>query len=292
MGRILHETFRTLLFVPGSKPNWFDKIKNYGADAIILDLEDSVPYAKSKIARGDVARAIRDLDQQGQKVFVRINKGIHAFDLADLEAVIQRELTGLVLPKVNGPEDIDQISELISEIEVKQGIEVGSVKLIPILETARSMYLAYEIGLKKRVIGITGLSAKDGDVSCALGYQWTPEGLETLYLKSKVVLAARAANVMPIGGLWQDVHNLEGLKESASFNRQLGFDGELVLHPSNVPLVNNIYTPSEEEIIYYQGMVEMFEKAEKDGIGAVIYKGEHIDYAHVKTAKQVLALGK
>jgi len=279
---------RSLLFVPGSRPNWFGKILSYGADAVILDLEDSVPVTKKGEARDDVSAAIPALSQGGQRLYVRVNKGPYNFDTEDLEAVIHPGLEGIVLPKVNGPEDVDVLISLVSDIEFRKNMEIGATKFIVTLETARSIYMAYEIAVKDRVIGIAGISAKNGDVARSVGFRWTPEGLESLYLKSKVVLAARAAGVMPIGGLWQDVHDLDGLKTSALFNRQLGFAGELVLHPSNVPVINEVYSPSAEEIAYYKGMIETFEQAEKEGKGAVLYEGEHIDYAHVKTARQIL----
>lgn len=281
--------YRTLLFVPGIKQKWFEKIPSYEADGIILDLEDSVPIHLKREARKYVTEAIPLLSSKGVHVFVRINKVIEEFDMDDLKAIVTQGLTGIVLPKPEGPEEIKKLSDLVEILEIEQSIPVGTIRFIPILETAKSMQFAYEIACCDRVIGITGLSAKNGDVARALGYQWTPEGLETLYLRSKVVMSARAAGVSPIGGLWQDVHNLEGLKKNAVFNRQLGFEGELVLHPSNVSVINGVYTPSNEEIAYYSGMIEAFEIAEKNGETAIMYEGEHVDYAHVKTAKEVLA---
>ena len=214
----------------------------------------------------------------------------YGFNISDLESVIQPDLEGIVLPKIDGPEDVETLTSIVSEIEFNKKIEHGSIKFIAILETARSLYMAYEIAVKERVVAIAGLSSKNGDVARSVGYQWTPEGLETLYFRSKVVLAARAANVLPIGGLWQDVHNLEGLRTHAKFNRQLGFVGEMILHPSNVPIINEEYSLSDEEIAYYEGMIQTFDQALKEGSGAVMYQGDHIDYAHVKTAKQLLEL--
>lgn len=284
--------YRSLLFVPGNKPLWFKKVPGYETDAVILDLEDSVPLESKEQARIDVANAISDIATSGTKVFVRINKGLQGFDLEDVKATLSVDLEGFVLPKVESPEEIEELSKRLAEVESAKGILEGTVKLLPILETARSMYFAYEIAICSRVIGITGLSAKNGDVERALGTQWTAEGLETLYMRSKVVMAARAANVTPIGGLWQDVHNLEGLKKSSSFNRQLGFDGELLLHPSNVSIVNAIYSPTEEEIAFYEGMVQAFRNAEQQGISAIMYEGDHIDYAHVKTAETILSYAR
>ncbi|MFC4409938.1 HpcH/HpaI aldolase/citrate lyase family protein [Chungangia koreensis] len=283
--------YRTLLFVPAIKRDWFKKIPAYGTDGVILDLEDSVPLQLKEEARRNVEKAIPDLAVEGVHVFVRINR-LEEFDHEDLKAVVQPGLTGIVLPKLDGPEEIEELSCILDSLEVEKGLDRGVVKLLPILETAKSMQLSYEIACCDRVMGIAGLSAKNGDVARALGYQWTMEGLETLFMRSKVVMAARAAGVQPIGGLWQDVHNIEGLRRSASFNRQLGFVGELILHPSNAPVVNEIYAPSDEDIEYYSGMVQAFEAAEQNGESAILYRGEHIDYAHVKTAREILAVAE
>ena len=109
-----------------------------------------------------------------------------------------------------------RLTSLVSEIEYKKNIEIGTTKFIATLETARSIYLAYEIAIKERVVALAGVSPANGDVARSVGYQWTPEGLERMYIRSKVVLAARAANIIPIGGLWQDVHDLDGLRKAAS----------------------------------------------------------------------------
>jgi citrate lyase subunit beta / citryl-CoA lyase len=279
---------RSMLFVPGSKENWFNKIPEYSSDTIILDLEDSVPNNLKETARKSVAQVISPLASDNQRIYVRINRGPYGFDIKDLEAIIQPELEGIVLPKLNGPEDIDTLTSIVSEIEHKKNIEIGTTKFIATLETARSIYLAYEIGIKDRVVALAGVSPANGDVARSVGYQWTKEGLERIYIRSHVVLAARAAEIIPIGGLWQDVHDLKGLKEAATFNRQLGFAGEMIVHPSNVPVINIVYSPSEQEIDHYKRMIETFETALREGAGAVLFEGEHIDYAHVNTARQML----
>ncbi len=284
---------RSFLFVPGNRPSGIAKIPTFKADAVVLDLEDSVPFPLKPEARKTVAEAIPGLSAQGQRLFVRVNKSPYAYDWDDLNAVIQPGLEGLVMSKPNGPEDVDMLTQIVSEIEWRKGMEVGAVSLIPTLETARSAQFAYEIACRERVATLAGASAKNGDVARSIGFQWTQEGLETLYFKSQVVLACRAAGKpYPLGGLWQDVHDLEGLRRSLKFNRQLGFSGEMVLHPSNVGPCNEAYTPGAEEVAYYEGMIKVFEEAQAQGRAAVLYEGEHIDYAHVKTARQILDLVK
>lgn len=286
------ELYRSLLFMPGNKPKWMASINETEADAVILDLEDSVPDEEKAAARNNITKTLQEWEHlEKPALFVRINRSVNGksvFETKDIEAAMQPGLTGIVLPKVYEPEEINQLAAEITIIEKRKGIKEGTTKFLPILETAKSMYFCYDIAMCDRVIGITGLSSKNGDVERALGTQWTFEGHETLYMKSKVVMAARAAGVTPIGGLWQDVHNLEGLEISAKKNRQLGFDGELVLHPSNIRTINETYSPSEADIQYYRGLIDTFNTAKEKGNATVMYDGSHIDYAHVETAKNIL----
>lgn len=284
---------RSFLFVPASRPSWVAKVPALGADAVILDLEDSVPADLKASARANLATAIADLARQGQRLWVRPNKGPYVYDMDDLAAVVQPGLEGLVLPKPNGPEDIDVLAAVVSDLEHRRGLAIGATLFVPTLETARSVEHAYEIAQRPRVATLVFASAKNGDVARALGFQWAADGLETLAYRSRVVLACRAAGKpYPLGGLWQDVHDLDGLRRFAQANRRLGFTGEMILHPSNVAVVNEVYTPGPEEVAYYEGMIRAFDEAQAAGRAAVLYEGEHIDAAHVKTAREILALAR
>jgi citrate lyase subunit beta/citryl-CoA lyase len=281
---------RSFLFVPGNKESMIDKGANARADALILDLEDSVPPAEKIAARALVARKIPDLLAKGQRLWVRINRTAHIYDLDDLLAVVQPGVEGIYISKPWGPEDVHMASCMIAEAESRANLPVGSVRLIPLLETARSMQLCFEIAEISRVAGIVGATAKNADVGRALKYVWTPEGRESEYLKSRVVMAARAAGKFPIGGVWQQIKDLEGLAKSSQFDRQLGMAGELALHPIQVETINRTYTPTADEVTFYQGMIDALEQAQANGRASVMYDGEHIDIAHVKTARDVIAL--
>jgi citrate lyase subunit beta/citryl-CoA lyase len=283
---------RSFLFVPGNKESWIEKSITSKADALILDLEDSVPPDQKTEARSIVSSKLAWLAQQNQRTWVRINRSPHLYDFDDILAIVGPHLEGVVISKPVGPEDVDTVSAMLSEAEYRNGSPVGSTRVIPLLETARSLQFAYEIALRERVPAIVGATAKNADVARALSTVWSQEGRETLYLKSRVVMAARAAGKLPVGGLWQQVHDLEGLKESSERDRALGMSGELVLHPSNVATVNQVYSPSTEEIAFYRGMIAALEKAQCEGRASCIYDGEHIDIAHVKTAKEIIALAE
>ena len=205
--------------------------------------------------------------------------------------MVQPGLSGIFVAKAEDPTDVECLSRLIAEIEHTRGMPIGAVRLIVPIETARAAQFVFDIVSNARVESLAQVSAKGADLERNLGFTWTPQGLETLYLRSQAVVAARAAGKpFIIGGLWQEVHDLDGLRKSATFNKTLGFTGEIVLHPSNVAVVNEIYSPSPAELDHYHGMVAAFAEAEARGEGAIIYRGEHVDIAHVQTARAFLAL--
>lgn len=283
---------RSFLFVPGNKESMLDKASNAGADALILDLEDSVPPDEKLAARELVARKIPELIEKGQRIWVRVNRTAHVYDLEDILAVVKPGVEGIYISKPWGPEDVHMASCMIAEAESRQNMDIGTVGLIPLLETARSMQLCFEIAEIPRVTGIVGATAKNADVGRALKYVWTPEGRESEYMKSRVVMAARAAGKMPIGGIWQQIKDLDGLAKSSAFDRQLGMAGELALHPMQVETINRAYTPTEEDVAFYQGMIDALDAAQAQGRASVMYDGEHIDIAHVKTARDIIALAR
>jgi len=283
---------RSFLFVPGMKQSWMDKLHQCSADAVILDLEDSVPVAMKTETREIVKAQIQPLAKQGQRVYVRINRGQYMHNLKDILAIVQPGLEGIVLPMVHGPEDVDMVSAIVSEAEKEAGLDHGSVGIVPALETPRSLQLAYEFATRDRVTALIGASAKNGDLSRMLGFRWTVQGLESLYFKSRSVLAARAAGKIAFGGCWQDVHDLDGLRSYTEFSRDLGFSGDVILHPSNAPILNEVFTPTASEVEYYRGLVAAVEEGIASGQASVMYKGEHVDYAHAATARSAISLAE
>lgn len=281
---------RSFLFVPGNKESMIEKAAGAGADALILDLEDSVPPDSKIEARGLVASKLAWLAERRQRLWVRINRSPHLYDFDDVLAVVGPHTEGVFISKPCGPEDIHCIAMMLAEAEFRRGMPIGTTRLIPLLETARSMELAYEIAQHPRVSALAGATAKNADTARALGYVWSAEGRESLYFKSRVVMAARAVGKLPIGGIWQQVKDLDGLKAYVTKDRELGMTGELLLHPSNVALANDVFSPSPDEIAYYRGMIEAHAKASAEGRASCLYDGEHIDIAHVETAREIIAL--
>lgn len=282
---------RSALFVPGNREDRIQKAPRFGADALILDLEDAVALPDKPRARAIVRKMVEELGRAGQNVFVRVNDFDTGLTWADLDAVVCPELYCVMLPKVTGPEDVKRCDTIIEFLERQRGFEVGTVLIDPVLETAQGMRQAYEVAIASpRVTHLGGLTGKDGDIARAIGFQWTPEGHEAFFYISKVLLDARAANISyPMGGRgWWDIQDLDGLRAEAIRTRAFGYSGMLLIHPSHVAIVNEVFTPSKEEIAHWKELIAAVEKCEAEGSSVVVVNGMMVDTAHVKVARDLL----
>jgi citrate lyase subunit beta/citryl-CoA lyase len=272
------------------------KALDSGVDGLILDLEDSVPMHLKDEGRAQVARSIIQLHETGATVgvYVRLNALDTGIAGDDIEAVAVPGLNGFVLPKTYGPEDIVRFEALVTHFEHRNGLEPQSIEFICSLETAEAYANCEKIAVAStRVATLFAGTARDADVSRSIGFQFTPDGHETLYLRSRAVLAARASGLdFPLVGIWQDLTDPDGARRFAVQNRELGFRGQVLIHPSHVALANEVFSPSKFEVNFYAGMIAAFEDAEADGAAAVRYEGMHVDYAHIKTAREVLAYAR
>lgn len=282
--------FRSILFVPGHRPSWVDKAIASGADCIVLDLEDSVPAPEKGPARDTVAESIARVRRTNSEVglLVRVNPLGTRLTGADLEAVVVPGLDGIFAPKIEKATDVLQYDALLDHFEMRNGVS-GLEYIVPV-ETVQAISNCREVAqASPRVGAMIGPSAEHADIARAVGYEWTPEGLETLYLRSRVLLACREAGIHAITGLWEDLDNLEGLAEFALRGRQLGYRGMIAIHPSHVATINDVFTPSAEDIAFYEGMVIAYETAASQGSGSLRYRGLHIDKAHYDKAVEWLA---
>ena len=285
---------RTELFVPGNKEDWMRKAPKYGADALILDLEDSVPPENKPMARSLVRKMLQELGEAGQTLVVRVNRLETDLTGEDLEAVTGPHLYCVTLPKVQGPADVVEVDNLLTHFERRAGMEVGKIIIDPALETAQGIRQAYEIATASpRVAHMGAGGGKGGDVARSLGYQWTPEGIETLFVRSKVLVDVRAAGIpYPLSGGWMDIHDLEGLRAAARQAKGLGYTGMHLIHPSHVPVVNEVFTPTVDEVKQWQGLVSAMEEQRAQGGAAVTYDGDMVDIAHEDTARTMLAMAR
>lgn len=286
--------YRSMLFVPGHKGSWADKGVGSGADALILDLEDSVPVADKGEARVVAAATIDRLTAEGVRpdLWVRPNAEVTGLQGADLEAVIRPGLAGLFLPKVFSAEEMIRIDAVVTHIERREGLDAGSIGLIVSYETAASMAHCEEIAAgSPRVASLLGATGPGADVGRELGFEFTPAGLETLYLRSRIVLAARAAGLHhPLAGVWQDIRDLDGARQFCLDNRQLGYRGMVCIHPSHVSIANEVFTPGPAQVDHARRLMAAFAEAEAAGSAAVDFEGQHIDIAHVKSAEGIVSL--
>jgi citrate lyase subunit beta / citryl-CoA lyase len=280
---------RSMLFVPGHRASWVDKAIASGADAVVLDLEDSVPQEEKVEARGTVAQSIARLREQGCRamVLVRPNALSSRMAGADLEAVVQPGLDGIFAPKVESLIDVLRFETLLDHFEHEHA--TSGVELVVPMENVNAMLHCEEIFTSSpRIGGIIGATAEHADVAREIGYEWTEEGLETLYVRSRILLAARAAQVHAMTGLWERIHDLEGLREFSLRGRGLGFHGQIAIHPSHVPVINEVYGPDSEQRAFYEGLLTAYQAGVTEGVGAVVYCGTHIDKAHADKAAEWL----
>lgn len=282
--------YRSSMFVPGHRAAWIAKAAGYGADCLILDLEDSVPSQEKIVARAVVRAGVKDLHARGQATQVRVNGFASGLTLDDIEAVLCPELGEITLPKVETVEHMQELDGLLTHLEKRAGIAVGATETPLDLETAKGMRNLYEIvGSCPRVKRVTLNAGPGGDAARAVGYVWSSEGTETLYLRSKTVLDCRAAGTLyPMISSWWNIKDLGGLEKDARHNRRLGFRGQTVMHPSHIPIVNKVFTPTADEIEFNKGLIRAMEAANEKGIAAVVYMGDMVDEAMARTAREMI----
>ncbi|GAA4671548.1 CoA ester lyase [Nocardioides nanhaiensis] len=281
--------YRTVLFVPAHKPAWAEKALASGADCVVLDLEDSVPHDLKAQARHTVRETLPRLRAARPDVglFVRPNALATRLSGADLEEVVCPELDGLFTPKIRDRVDVLRWETLIDWFEARNG--ASRLEMIVPVEMVDAITNCDEIAAASpRVGSMIGPTSAHADIARAVGYRQSPEGSETLYLRSRILLACRQNGLHPLTGLWEDLADLDGLRSFADYGLQLGFRGQIVIHPSHVPVVHEVFTPSDEEVAYHQELVETMERAVAEGQGAVRFRGQHIDLAHADKARDWL----
>jgi citrate lyase subunit beta / citryl-CoA lyase len=282
--------YRSVLFVPAHKTSWFDKAADSGADAVCFDLEDSVPDHLKPEAREQVAAAVERFAKShpAMGMFVRPNSLRTGLAGLDLESAVAPGLTGVFAPKVDSAVDIFKYDALLDHFEARAAV-TGLEYIVPV-ETIHGIQNCEEIAAASpRVGAMIGPTAEHADIAKAVGYEWTPEGTESMVHRTKILLATLAAGGHPLTALWERIRDLEGLREFTTRGRRMGFRGQIVLHPTHVPVVNAVFTPDSEQVDFYRGLLDTYEAAEKRGDGAVMYGEIHVDKAHADKAVEWLA---
>ena len=283
---------RSLLSVPGNRPDMLDKSLRSGADAISPDLQDSVPDANRPQAREITATWI-DAGQQPlvQPLVIVRTSAVQTSDFAkDVAAVVRPGLTGLRIPDVSGPQDVIEADRTVGAVERERGMPPNAIALIPICESARGVHRLYDIlTASSRVIGTAFPGAEGGDLARDLGVTWSLQGDEMFYVRSKVLFDARAAGVSVIlDSVFANLKDAAGFEQDTRRGRQLGYTGRLAIHPNQIPVINAIHRPTPEQIEDAEGLLAAYREAEARGSGAVAYRGRMIDVAMRKTAEAIL----
>lgn len=266
-------TWRSLLYVPANMPRFLDKAQSRGADALILDLEDSVPDARKDEARQILAAHWAALRGGPSDLIVRINGDIRRA-VSDLEAVVKDGLVAIYVPKVTGPEIIVHFDGLIAELEAERGIAVGTVKLVPMIETPAALELAFEIA--SAVPRVVGLTLGSEDFATACGMQPTPENLFSA--RQRVVFAASAVGIGAFG-LLDSVADLsrDGLPELVARAKNFGFVGASAVHPDAIAWLNAGFEETAASRDWATSVIEALDLAELQGTGAARLDGRMID---------------
>ncbi len=288
---------RSWLFVPGDNERKLSKGLDNPADALILDLEDSVADNRQEIARGMVCEFLKSNSERSrQQLWVRINPLDNPLSLPDLTAVMPGKPNGIVLPKVYSAEEVNTLDKYLSVLEVREGIEPGSTKILCVAtETAASLltFHTYLDNVSERLVGMTWGGE---DLAAALGASdnrnpATGEYDDPFLLAKSFCLAtARAIDVQPVGVVFVDYRALDALKADCLRDRRSGFIGKIAIHPAQCEIINDAFTPSEEDIAHAQKVIDVFEQ--NPGLGTVGLDGKMLDMPHLKQARNVIALAE
>ena len=286
---------RSIHFVPGGNEKMLNKVLGLAADSLILDLEDSVTPDRKGIARDEVCDWLANADFKNQEKLVRINPMDSEWGRDDLEAVLQHRPDGIVLPKVLDLKAVHAVDQLIINQEKVAGADYSDIKLLLIgTEMAAAVFNLAQMVNHERVDGVTW-GAEDLSVSLGARAKRDEQGnyLEVFsFVRSMCLLAAVAAKVQPIDAVYVDIKNTEGLAKECKTAADMGFTAKLTIHPDQIDIVNEAFTPSVAEIEAATALVAAFEEQQAKGAMAFKFDGEMVDVPHLKRAQQVLALAR
>jgi citrate lyase subunit beta / citryl-CoA lyase len=281
--------WRSMLFVPVNVPKFVEGAHARGSDAVILDLEDSIPPAEKANARGMIAAAAPKVGKSGADVVVRINRPLE-LAVRDIEAAVSPAITALILPKIDSAGHMRLLEEVVETVELSKGMKVGHTRFMALVETPAGFARVEEIALSSQ--RLVGMSLGSEDFAMEMGM---PPATDTLaYPKQRLAIAAVAAGVMPMGvvGSVADFADLEGYRAAARLARRYGFRGSACIHPNHVKILNEEFGPKQAEIEWAHRVIAVYEKAKSEGRASVQLDGKMIDIPIVIRAERILAEAK
>jgi citrate lyase subunit beta/citryl-CoA lyase len=279
---------RTMLYIPGNNPAMVQNGGAYGADAIVLDLEDAVAVNRKIDARVLVRNIMNFVNFGDVEVTVRINGLDTEFAIDDLKEIVPQKPDAIRIPKINSADDVKKIDQIITEIEKEHGIKVGSTKIHAMIETAIGVENAFEIATSSK--RISALTIGGQDLTADMKVVKTEAGEEISYARRRIVMAAKAAGLAAIDTVYADVDNEAGLIRETEMIKGLGYDGKAVINPRQIKPIHNVYMPTDDAIEKARVIIEAFVKAKKEGVGVFAINGKMVDAPVVARAQRVLEL--
>ncbi|MFA8450654.1 MAG: CoA ester lyase [Bacteroidales bacterium] len=279
---------RTMLYIPGNNPAMVQQGGVYGADGLLLDLEDAVAINQKDAARILLRNMIQTIDFYDSEVTVRINHLDTPFGMDDLKAIVPIQPDAIRIPKIERAEDIQRIVEIVEKIEDEHGLSHDKMKLHPMIETALGVQNVYEIASCHPRIDAISIGGQDltSDMSIAS----TKDGIGIDYARKRIVMAAKANRIDVLDTVWVDIDDEEGLRRETDFSRKIGFTGKAVINPRQIEIIHEVYTPTEAEIRKAVRIILEFRKNKAAGIGVFAVDGKMVDAPVVARAEHVLNL--
>jgi citrate lyase subunit beta/citryl-CoA lyase len=285
------ERSRSWMFVPGHIQKMIDKAHGLPVDAIILDIEDGVLPASKPQARTLIAATLEKPAPHGApKRYVRVNAMGHENAMLDIDAAVGPHVEGLVIPKVETVDQIQELERAVLKLEQARGIAAGRVKFVIAIESARGLLSAYALSSASPRICAALFGAEDYTRDLGMPVAREREARDLIYARSAIVNAAAAAQVQSVDGVWPDLKDTDGLIRDARQSRDLGFTGKSLIHPSQIDAINACFQPTAAEIEYAQKVVEAFKSGEERGLGAVAFGGQLLDRPIIDRAYATLEL--
>ncbi len=282
---------RSLHFVPGGNERMFEKSLSLNADSLILDLEDSVTPENKEAARQAVVTWLEEADFQGKERLVRVNPQDTPWGREDLEAIVAAKPDGLVLPKVATRANVDAIDQVVTVLEKELGLGQGEVSLVLIgTEVPEAVFQLHTMAENDRVSAVTWGAE---DLAGALGSHAKRDSdgnyLDVFrFVRSTCLLAACAADRQPLDAVYVDFKDPEGLRKECAAAALMGFTGKLTIHPSQIDIVNDAFTPAKQIVEEARELIAAFEANQAEGKMAFTFRGAMVDVAHLKKAQRIL----
>jgi citrate lyase subunit beta/citryl-CoA lyase len=281
---------RSLLFVPGNKANMLEKALGLKPDAFVPDMEDSVPAAEKANARETIARFLPRFAASGVPVIPRVNSRDTEWLEADLAAVVGRAIFGISVGKVRGAGDISALSQLIGDLERRAGLTVGTLRLLPWIETAEAIVNVSAIcRASERIVAV---AFGGEDFTNDMGVERLEDESQVAYARQSLCVAARAAHVLALDTPYFKLRDVDGLRDNSLRAKSIGFKGKFAIHPEQIDALNECFSPSAQEIAHAERVVAAYEEAEARGRASTSLDGWVIDVPVVKRARALLELAR